>query len=206
MVVDGDSEIWGATSFKEAELVQLDAGRRLLGVSKKTSNAVVRGELGWWTMRAQRDMKMLMYWARLVRMEDSRLVKQVYVQRRNQKGKKAGDWCMQVKKILVGIGIGDIWDSELVGTEKEWKRLVRTRIQEREEKHWIHEMHEKDKLRLYRVLKCELEEEEFLHELWDREERRALVAMRGGTNVLRVETGRWIKEKLKDRTCNCASG
>ena len=35
------------------------------------ASAVVRGELGWWTMRAQRDMKMLMYWARLGRIQES---------------------------------------------------------------------------------------------------------------------------------------
>jgi len=47
-----------------------NVGKRLLGVSNKMTNAVVRGELGW-PMRAQRDMKLLLYWARLVRLDDS---------------------------------------------------------------------------------------------------------------------------------------
>lgn len=66
---------------------------------------------------------------------------------------------------------------------------------------------QKDKLRLYRTLKSELEREEYLDVLWDREERRSMAALRGGTNKLRVETGRWINEELKERTCSlCASG
>src|SRR3569623_650705 len=68
-VLNYGSELWGATTFEEAEKVQLEAGRRMLGVSRTLANAVVRGELGWWTMRAQRDLKMLMYWAKLVRLD-----------------------------------------------------------------------------------------------------------------------------------------
>ena len=77
-VLNFGSELWGAAKCKEIEMVQLEVGRRLLGVSNKMTNAVVRGELGWWSMRAQRDMKLLLYWARLVRLDDSRLAKQVY--------------------------------------------------------------------------------------------------------------------------------
>jgi hypothetical protein len=86
------SELWGSAKCKEVEMVQLEVGRRLLGVSKC---AVVRGELGWWSMRAQRDMKLLLYWARLVRLDDSRLVKQVYRSRREQAEKRISDWCSQ---------------------------------------------------------------------------------------------------------------
>ena len=72
-VLNFGSELWGAAKCKEIEMVQLEVGKRLLGVSNKMTNAVVRGELGWWPMRAQRDMKLLrlLYWARLVRLDDS---------------------------------------------------------------------------------------------------------------------------------------
>jgi len=61
-VLNYGAEIWGATKFLEAEKLQVEAGRKLLRVSRKMSDAVVRGELGWWTMRAQRDLKRLIYW------------------------------------------------------------------------------------------------------------------------------------------------
>ena len=98
-VLNYGAEIWGATKFLEAEKVQVEAGRKLLRVSRKMSDAVVRGELGWWTMRAQRDLKRLVYWARLVRMDDTRLVKIVYRQRREQKIQRYNDWCSQVRNI-----------------------------------------------------------------------------------------------------------
>jgi len=128
-VLNFGSELWGAAKCKEVEMVQLEVGRRILGVSRKMANAVVRGELGWWTMRAQRDMKLLIYWARLVRLDDSRLVKQVYKYRRAQAVKRISDWCSQVHTTLTSIGLGHVWDSEEVGSEKEWKSLLKASIQ-----------------------------------------------------------------------------
>ena len=40
-------DIWGDGKWREADELQHDMGKRILGVSKRTSNAVVRGELGW---------------------------------------------------------------------------------------------------------------------------------------------------------------
>ena len=118
-VLNYGAEIWGATKFLEAEKLQVEAGRKLLRVSRKMSDAVVRGELGWWTMRAQRDLKRLVYWARLVRMDDTRLVKIVYRQRREQKIQRYNDWCSQIRRTLISLKLGHVWESELVGREQD---------------------------------------------------------------------------------------
>ena len=81
--------------------------------------------------------------------------------------------------------------SKLAFKHKEWK--ARVEIQ--------------PKLRLYRTLKFNLHQEEYLHVIKDREERRLITALRGGTNVLAVETGKWKGEALEERTCSaCATG
>jgi hypothetical protein len=206
-VLNFGAELWGSAKCKEVEAVQLEVGKRLLGVSRKMASPVVRGELGWWSMRAQRDMKLLLYWARLVRLEDSRLVKQVYRCRREQVRYFINDWCSQVHNTLGSIGLGHIWDTEEVGSEKDWKSLLKASIQAREEKEWITEMSLFPKLRTYRKLKFVLEREEYLETVTDREERRRMTALRGGTNPLRIEIGRWKGEQLQDRTCTlCAKG
>ena len=43
------------TENGEADELQHGMGKRILGVSKRTSNAVVRGELGWHRLEARRD-------------------------------------------------------------------------------------------------------------------------------------------------------
>jgi len=161
-VLNYGSELWGAAKCNEVEKVQLEVGKRLLGVSKKMASVVVRGELGWWSMRAQRDMKRLMYWARLIRMDDSRLVKSVYRIRREKAGKRISDWCTEVHRTLTSIGLGHIWDTEEVGSENDWKSLIEASIQAREEKEWITEMRKLPKLRTYQQLKFVLEREEYL--------------------------------------------
>jgi hypothetical protein len=206
-VLNFGAEIWGASNFTEADRVQMEAGRSLLGVSRKTANAVVRGELGWWSMRAQREFKILMYWARLIRMDNTRLAKQVYRQRREQRVKRKGDWCSQVRKILVDLELGHIWNTELVGKENDWKGLLKASFQAREDKEWKKQVDEKPKLRLYKRLKYALEREEYIDVVSDKDERRLITAMRGGTNTLRIETGRWENELLEERTCVvCAIG
>jgi hypothetical protein len=158
-------------------------------------------------MRAQRDLKLLIYWARLVRLDDSRLVKQVYRSRREQAEKRISDWCSHVHRTLTSLGLGHIWDTEQVGSEKDWKSLLKVSSQAREEKEWLEEMAQLPKLRTYRKLKFVLKKEEYLVTITDREERRRMTALRGGTNPLRIETGRWAGELVEDRTCMlCAKG
>ena len=56
----------------------------------------------------------------------------------------------------------------------------------------------KSKLREYRKLKSRLVLEDYVIEL-DREKRRQLTMLRGGTNKLRIETGRWRGESEEER-------
>ena len=140
-------------------------------------------------------------------MDDSRLVKKVYRIRREQAGKRTiiSDWCTEVLRTLTSLGLGHIWDTEEVGSEKDWKSLLKSSIQAREEKEWITEMRKLPKLRTYQKLKFVLEREEYLETILDSEQRRRVTALRGGTNSLRIEVGRWTGEALQDRTCTlCA--
>ena len=74
------AEIWGGGQWEEAELIQREVGRRILGCSRMTSNAAVRGELGWWKLSTRREFLMLKYWIGLLLMNEERLVKAVYKQ------------------------------------------------------------------------------------------------------------------------------
>ena len=67
-------------------------------------------------------------------------------------------------------------------------------------------MEGKSKLRTYRKMKTELELEKYLKE-GTAQQRRVMVMMRGGTNDLRIETGRYEKLEKDERVCIfCDSG
>ena len=203
-VLEYGCEIWGEGKWREAEALQSLMGKRILGVSKMTSGAVVRGELGWWRMEARRDLARLRFWGKLVRMEESRLVKRVYRERRRRfdQGKSVDtkNWCYRTREILVGLGLEEVWEGERVGPAEEWGPIIKSAIAAREEREWAREMSEKPKLRTYRKLKSKLSFEPYLN-CGDSWRRSLMTMMRGGTNMLRIERGRWDKEKIEERTC-----
>ena len=48
------AEIWGEKKWKEGEGLQIEMGRRVLGVSKMTTREVIQGELGFSKVRSRR--------------------------------------------------------------------------------------------------------------------------------------------------------
>jgi hypothetical protein len=178
-------------------------GRRILGVSRRTSNAVVRGELGWQRLEARRDLARLRFWGKMVMMSEDRLVKKIYRIRRaaEEQVQDEKNWCHRTKALLEQLGLGNMWQSEQIGVSQGgWMSQVKAVIKDREQRLWRLEIEHKPKLRLYRTLKTELEHEVYLEHdnyWW----RRLFTMLRGGTNRLRVETGRWEQETLNKRIC-----
>ena len=59
-------------SWPEADQIQMQMGRRILGCHPRTANAAVKGDLGWQSLKARRDMLRLRYWGKLVSMNSKR--------------------------------------------------------------------------------------------------------------------------------------
>ena len=77
----------------------------------------------------------------------------------------------------------------------------------REVTEWLNGVHTKPKLITYRTLKSELSLEDYLSNIKDNVARREYTKLRGGTNRLKVEVGRWEKLPFEQRLCEvCASG
>ena len=96
---------------------------------------------------------------------------------------------------------GEYWENDKALEEKNWNKLLRERIHEREEKQWLQVIHEKPKLRTYiHTLKHKLKQEQYLL-VRDRKGVPELTKLRTGTNRLRIEKGRWEKLLPEERTC-----
>jgi hypothetical protein len=119
------AEVWGGGDWPEAEKIQNAAGRMLLGLYRATAVEVARGELGWLSLRARREIRQLRYWGKLVKMEDSRLVKQIYKQCKERTGHQKRSFCYSVQTLLNKFDLGHLWRSELIGELNDWKRGYR---------------------------------------------------------------------------------
>ena len=161
-VLEYATEVWGGGDWKEAEQIQNKVGRILLGLSKYTSGEVARGELGWLSLKARRSFKQLLFWGKLVTMDNSRLVKQVYLECRKHTENLKGSFCSSVKNTLLELKLGHLWVSEAVGDLKGWTSFISSAIRSYDTKLWLKAVQEKPKLRLFKCLKSELVREDFL--------------------------------------------
>jgi hypothetical protein len=199
------AEVWHRGAWEEAEKVQRDMAKRILGCGQKTTNEAVLGELGWWRMQTRRDFLMVCYWAKICRMDDSRLIKRVYQERKKAVGKDRSSWCSKVHEILHRLDMGDKWLDEDVGSEQGWKDDMRKRIHADEEEQWRKNMENKPKLREYRKFKTSLVREQYLEDNTNWRGRQLMVGLRTGTNRLKIEQDRWQNIPVEWRLCpTCA--
>ena len=197
-----DSERW-----EEAEKLQRMAGRMCLGVGREVPNEVIEGELGWWTVRGRREYLRLVYWGEMVNERGSSVVKEVYEEgRRRMREDIAGsrEWCVETRRVLEELGMGDVWEGEDVGELQSWKKRVKRMIWRREELRWRGRMmggagtNAKTTLERYMRIKQKLRPEWFLGEsrVWVRN----WVRMRGGVQELEGNRERWRRVREK-RVC-----
>jgi len=206
-IIEYGCEIWGEREFVDFEKLQLEMGRRILRCGSRMTEEVVRGELGWERQKARRDEMRLRYWAKIVRMGDERIVKCIYkasrsrLEREEEEGEiKTKTWCKYTRELMKQLHLEEQWQTEQVGPEEEWNELIREKLHEREQIKWRTQCLVRPKLRTYSKLKKELRTEPFL-QLYHRGGIPELVKIRGGSNRLRIEQGRYVKEAVEDRVC-----
>jgi hypothetical protein len=212
-ILEYGCEIWGEGSFADLEKLQTAMGKRILRCGSRMTGEVVRGELGWERHIARRDEMRLRYWAKLVRMDDERIAKIIYKtsRRRLEREEEARlpltrTWCKYTRDLLKELHLAEVWQTEAVGSEEDWNKLVRERIHAREEIKWRTQCLLRPKLRTYCKIKKELKFEPYLlfhHRAGIPE----LAKIRGGSNRLRIEQGRYENEKASERICRlCENG
>ena len=169
------AEIWGEGQWEEAEMIQREVGRRILGCSKMTSNAAVRGELGWWSLSTRREFLMLKYWLGILLMKEERLVRAVYNQsKREYIYRRRRNWVKKIHFLACKYGLDYLWTSEnkvwdipmedrsAAGVKKFWVKEIFNVIHRREEEEWRKELESQSKLRKYKNFKSELKLESYL--------------------------------------------
>jgi hypothetical protein len=189
------------------DLENIEMGKRTLRCGSRMSDVVVRGELGWERQKARHDEMRLRYWGKIISMKEDRNVKVIYrasrerLEREEAQGGQITDtWCIYTKKLMHRLHLTEEWSTERIPPEGEWNALIRKRIHEREEIKWRTECLSKPKLRTYCLLKKQLHPEPFLT-VYHRIGIPELVKIRGGTNRLRIEQGRYTKEAKEERVC-----
>ena len=162
-----------------------------MGVPTQTPNEMVLGDLGWWELKARRDKARLKLLKKLSDLEEGEYARELANDKRSI-------WRVYSDKILHALNLGK--SEYKMKDQKGWRAIVTDRMQNHVESQWRENMRRKAKLRTYVTIKDKLQLEPYLH-FKNRLARISLARLRGGTSFLRIETGRYEKEKPEERLC-----
>jgi hypothetical protein len=165
-----------------------------LGVHKYASNAAVRGECGWIKCKYDRWLTMCRYWNRLVQMNNERLTYKIF---KYDLSRTKHNWSSDMKNIFNDVNMLDIFETESICTLTSVNELFVCN----NNAVWKEEVNKLPKLRTYRTFKISSSRENYLSMYLTRAERALLAQFRTGILPLRIETGRYSREKEIQRIC-----
>ena len=147
------SEIWGLyDSASHCENVHLFALKKFLGVSIKTPNDLVYGEVNRFPIYLNSAVRCIKYWLKLTQMEQARLPKKAYNMLYILDARGKSNWVTMVKRKLYGLGFGFVWLQQGVGNVREFISTFRLRLIDCRWQEWTSHIHESNRFDFYRPI------------------------------------------------------
>lgn len=106
------AEVWGTDINEEIEAVQNDFCKWILGISKKATNIMARGECGRLPLYVIYMIKPVKYWLKIQNMETTRYPRQCFEMLYNLdlcSNRSTPNWVSKLKSVLNHYGFGDVW-------------------------------------------------------------------------------------------------
>ena len=179
------AEIWGTTQFDTIEKVHTFACKKLLGVSTRTPNTLIYGEVGRYPLYIDCTIKALKYWYKLLQLEDNRLPKLAYI-REKQETTKAHGWANNLKRCLEQNGYADRWIHENTNNMNSFIKRFKQRLIDCFKQNWHGKLMNSDRFATYRIFKNTHQREDYLKYIQIAKFRKTLTRLRLGIVDLRV--------------------
>ena len=110
-VSDYGGEITGYSQHEPTMKLHLRAIRAYIGVPKNATNVGVLSEVGWLLPGFRTKIRMFRYYHRLMKMDNSRLTKSVYLWDKSQ---NIQSWSSEVKMIFDETNLSNIFESQQI--------------------------------------------------------------------------------------------
>ena len=199
-ILDYCSSVWGFQSYNQIDSVQNRAIRFYLGTHRFSPNLAINGDVGWIYSQVRRKINMLRYWNRLIKFDNSRLTKKVFLWDLSKR-RSTGTWSSEIHKIFVDLNMENVYENLLsvnLGTAKNELHRSCQNL-------WKNEIRNVSKLRTYCLFKENFETEPYVYKIHDRRKRSLISQFRCGILPLKVETGRFSQIPLEFRLCTFCS-
>ena len=193
-ILDYSSGAWSTGDpMHKLDSVQNRAIRFYSGLPRLTPILGVIGDMGWTAGVARCDLEVLRLYNQIVKMPAHRLTRKVF----NWDVECGGDWSKNLHSILCLINrSASLMDRQPVNIE-----AAKEKLSHMYEETWADQLQTKPKLRTYRLIKDKYSVEPHLRVHMSRWKRSLISSLRCGVLSLHIETGRFSKTSLGERTC-----
>ena len=99
-VLDYAAEVWGYKNYSKPNNVQNKAMRIFMGVHRFAPIAGLEGDMAWMCPQYRRWLAMLRFWNKLIKMDNTRLVKRIFEWSHAQALRGKQNWCKDMLEIL----------------------------------------------------------------------------------------------------------
>lgn len=192
-IIDYGAEVTGFDSHRALDDVYNRASRYFIGLNKFCPLPCLSLEMGWLPNRRRRNLCVLRYYNQIHKMEDSRLPKKIYLATKNNNG----SWANRVQTLLNEILLGHYWDTDS-GIPMD---IIKMMIREKSKEELFAAIDERPKLRTYPEFVVGLQPSSHIRCHLPRQYRSVISQLRCGILHLRIETGRFVHEKVQERIC-----
>ena len=197
-------EIYAPYPHFEIERIHLKFCKYLLGVSSRTTNVMVYGELGRMPLEIKIKTRIVSFWSKIITGKQTKLSNQTYrlMLQLYERNIFTTDWIMMIKNTLNDCGLSNIWnEQQCMYINPEWlKYKVQRTLEDQYLQTWYHTINESSKCKLYNKIKHKFILEPYLTAL-PYKQRKMLAKFRTSNHRLPIEKGRHLGLEEIDRTC-----
>lgn len=187
-------EVWGINESKKIENVHLHFCKNLLGVRLQTQNSFIYGELGRTPLKNDRIIRVVKYWFKLLKCDNTKYVKKIYNMMLNDidrlPNKKC--WAKSIKTLFENLGFYYVWFFQGVGNENILIEQLKQRLKDTYRQHWGEQLDNSTRASSYRLF-ADFSFKLYLETLTLKKYRFAVTRLRLSAHRLAIETGRWHK-------------
>lgn len=201
-VLNYGSQVWGYVDGQDIERIHTKFCRKLLCVKNSTNLTSLYGELGRIPIKIKRQISMIQYWIKLLKLPNNEIPKIIYEMLKhdvnNNNNYNGNNWAYHIKCILDNIGLSYLWINQSPNTPFD---IIKTRILDNYYQSWYAQINNSSRLESYCRFKHLFEQEIYLNQITIKKYRIALTQFRLSSHSLSIERGRHNNIPKNERTC-----
>ncbi|XP_045180152.2 uncharacterized protein LOC123539573 isoform X1 [Mercenaria mercenaria] len=192
-------EIWGLSKSKQLETLHIKFCKTLLGVRQSTCNVAVYGELGRYPLYINRYVRIVKYWLKLC--QSNNIITIVNFELNDSAVGKV-NWFTHVKDLLSKYGFLYKWNDIInnrhlrKNVDSVFISMFKQRLIDEFTQEWRNGVNSMEVLTLYKSVKESLKLEPYLNNIVSRNLRIPLTKLRVSAHSLRIQTGRYGRDRI----------